>query len=547
MKVKIYERVEIKLNKNALSVLLVSKNGEKKVLEPFLYQPVEFVYNDEGIEEMHHCGRPYHKVRFTLKQEGEYSVKICYDDGNLEIINITAKGFDGNGYVTVSGKDKRYFEYTSGKSYFPVAVNVCYPRQVPVSDNSEFGVKDEVCYMGLRQYERWFKKLSQNGVNMVRIWLGHHYFTPSTFDAEVFDYAQFSKIDALIELAKKYGLKLKLTFEQFRYTDYQGEGLQPTLSHLFNNPIKLKEDICPSIDEWTTKEKWKRAWLKKVHEFAKRYAGDTEIFAFELWNEMNCLPNTDEWNRDMLPHVKALFPDNMVINSLGSMDCEDAVNAYNSFPWKLTAFKQMHRYLDQGAKLKDTTCNPVEMVIEGIKYLQNNDMPLILAETGAVNNCHSGECKYYSVDDNGMIFVDCVYTPVFCGMASTGNIWHWDQRYIEGKNLYKYFAPISKLIEGIDFTAEEFKPIDLSDENVYLLILKGKTQSIGFVRNKADCWQNVLRDMKETEITASKTVDFKADSIEQIKIWNDDTTQIIATNNQLKFNNVLYGTLFKTK
>lgn len=547
MNAKVYERIELKLKSDAETVFLVSQNGEKKTLEPFLYKPVEFIYNDEGIELMRPCGESYFMVRFTVKQEGDYRVEVCYKNGKTQCEKISVKGFKGDGYVVVSQKDKRYFEYTNGKSYFPVAVNVCYPRQVPVSDNSEFGVKDEVCYMGLRQYERWFKRLSQNGVNMARIWLGHHYFTPSTFDAEVFEYAQFSKIDALVELAKKYGLKLKLTFEQFRYTDYDGKGSQPTLSHLFNYPIKLKGEICPSVNEWTTKEKWKKAWLEKIHEFAKRYAGDTEIFAFELWNEMNCLPNTNEWNIEMLPRVKEFFPDNMVINSLGSMDSDEAVDAYNSFPWKLSEFKQIHRYLDQGAKLKDTTRNPIEMTVEAVKYLKKDDMPLILAETGAVNNCHSGECKYYSVDDRGMIFVDCVYTSVFCGMASVGNIWHWDQRYLEGKNLYKYFAPIAKLVEDIDFVSEEFKPHDLSDENVYLLILKGETQSIGFVRNKADCWQNVLRDMKDTKNKVSKSIDFDAISVEHIKIWDEDTTDIILKKGRIIFDNILYGTIFRIK
>ena len=543
MKVKVFERAEYKLQNCAKEVFIISESGEKIALEPFLYQPVEFVYNDEGIEEMRHCGDAFYMVRFTLKAEGSH--KLVVDGETKEIIEVD--GFANNGYVTVSQKDKRYFEYSNGERYFPIGVNVCNPRAIPVSDNSEFGVKDDLCYMGLSQYERWFKKLSENGVNMARIWLGYLYFTPSTFDVEVFDYAQFSKIDALIELAKKYGIKLKLTFEQFRYTDYGGKGSQPTLARIFNNPIKLKDEICPSIDQWTKEEKWKTAWLKKVKEFAKRYAGDTEIFAFELWNEMNCLPNTDEWNRDMLPRVKEMFPDNMVINSLGSMDCDDAVNAYNSFPWELSAFKQVHRYLDQGAKLIDTARNPIEMVVEAKKYLKKDDMPLILAETGAVNNCHSGECKYYSVDDRGMILVDTVYTPVFCEMASVGHIWHWDHRYVESKNLYKYFAPISELLKDVDFTGEEFRALDLSDEKMYLLILKGKTQSLGFVRNKADCWQNVLRDMKEPQVVSVCKTDFACKECTQYKIWQEDTTEIVIKDNKLQIENLLYGTIFKMR
>ena len=547
MKVKVFERIELSFNAKVNFAVLTSKNGEKKILEPFLYQPVEFIYNDEGIEKMSPCGQPYDMIRFTIKEEGYYILEIEFENGEKESRNIEAKDFYNNGFVKVGKKDHRYFEFTNGKSFFPIAINTCYPEKIPVSDNTEFGVKGEYCYMGLRQYERWFKRLSQNGVNMARIWIGHPYFTPDTLDAQVLDLAQFSKIDALVNLAKKYGIKLKITFEQFRYTDPFGKGSQPDLSYIFNKKIRLNGKYCESINEWTTSEKWKNAWMNKVHEFAKRYAGDTEIFAFELWNEMNCLPNTIEWNRDMLPRVKEFFPDNMVINSLGSMDAPHTVDFYNSFPWELSAFKQLHRYLDQGAQLKDTTRNPIEMTAQGIKYLQKSAQPLILAETGAVNNCHSGPFKYYSVDDRGMIFVDCVYTSVFCGFASTGNIWHWDDRYIESKNMYKYYAPISKLVENIDFTQEEFEPLDLSDNDVYLLILKGKTQSIGFIRNKLDSWQNVLRDMKQTKALHKKSFDFDCKTVGQVKIWDEDTTEISINDGKIVFDNLLYGTTFILK
>jgi len=547
MKVKVFERIELSFNSKVNLAVLTAKNGEKKMLEPFLYQPVEFLYNDEGIENMRLCGEPYDMIRFTIKEEGDYTLEIEFQNGEKEIQNIEAKDFYNNGFVKVSQKDHRYFELTNGKSYFPIAVNLCYPEKIPVSDNTEFGVKEGYCYMGLRQYERWFKRLSENGVNMARIWIGHPYFTPDTLDSEVLDLAQFSKIDALLELAKKYGIKLKITFEQFRYTDPFGKGLQPALSYIFNKKIRLNGEYCESINEWITSENWKKAWLNKVHEFAKRYAGDTEIFAFELWNEMNCLPNTNEWNKDMLPKVAVMFPDNMVINSLGSMDAQYAVDLYNSFPWELSAFKQLHRYLDQGAKFKDTTRNPIEMTAQGIKYLDKSAQPLILAETGAVNNCHSGPFKYYSVDDRGMILVDCAYTPVFCGLASIGNIWHWDERYLESKNLYKYFAPISKLVEDIDFTQEGFEPLDLSDNDVYLLILKGKTQSIGFIRNKLDSWQNVLRDMKQTKPLHKKSFDFDCNTLKQVKIWDEDTTVIFINNGKIVFDNLLYGTTFILK
>ena len=176
--------------------------------------------------------------------------------------------------------------------------------------------------------------------------------------------------------------------------------------------------------------------------------------------------------------------------------------------------------------------------------IKPEEKPFVVAETGAVNNCHSGPFKYYLCDDRGIIFVDCVYTPVFLESATCGNIWHWDGRYVEAKNLYKYYKPLAQLTQNIDFQNEEFESLDFSDGDVYLLILKGKTCSIGFVRNKNDSWKNVLRDGNEPVAVKVKVIEFKNKNVKKIDIWEDDTTKIESDLNNLKFSDILYGSVF---
>lgn len=129
-----------------------------------------------------------------------------------------------------------------------------------------------------------------------------------------------------------------------------------------------------------------------------------------------------------------------------------------------------------------------------MELVKNDRQPFIVAETGAVNNNHSGPFRYYSIDDRGIIFVDSVYTPIFLGSASCGHIWHWNNRYVESKNLYKYYKPLYNLIKDINFDKENFETVDLSDDDVYLFLLEGDTVTLGFVRNKSDNWQDTLID-----------------------------------------------------
>lgn len=124
-----------------------------------------------------------------------------------------------------------------------------------------------------------------------------------------------------------------------------------------------------------------------------------------------------------------------------------------------------------------------------------SDKPILIAETGAVNNCHSGPFKFYVNDDDGIIFADTVYTPVFCKSCGTGCIWHWDERYVESKNLYHLFRPISDLISGIEIDRENFEPVSIANENIVVLMLKSEKITLGYIRNANYNWENVLRDL----------------------------------------------------
>ena len=545
MQIKVFERVEIKFEKEIASAMLACDTLRDSLrLQPFVLQPVKFLYDEEGIEHCVQTDERFSAVRFTVKREGTYTLDIAFKDGKTYRERFDAVGFSDNGYIQVSKKDARYFEYFNGSPFFPIGINLAFPRRIPVSNKKEFGISGDIAFMGMRQYERWFKRCAQCGVNMARVWVGHEYFSPDTTDANVFEYAQFSKIDKLVELAKKYNIKLKLTLEQFRSFRYDADG-KDNISRHFDKKLYLNGKQCDSIGQWLSDREWKDAWLNKVNEFAKRYAGDTTIFAIELWNEMNCLGDINEWNREMLPAVKALFPDQLVVNSLGSLDNKYSLANYLSFPWECADFKQMHRYLDQGAIFEDTKNDPIEVIQKGLQLIDKQDMPLLVAETGAVNNNHSGEFKYYSCDDRGIIFIDCVYTPVFLCSAGCGNIWHWDERYVESKNLYKYYKPLADLICGIDFAKENFKSYDLSNDDAYLFILQGKTVNLGFVRNRSDSWKNVLRDLNEPTPIEKLTTTLHCKKVVAYPIWENDTTKVYPENGSLTFANVLFGTIFK--
>ena len=538
-----YGRIEIQFDRQVDKIAVRSPSGECENIYPFEYQPIRLDYNSEGIEYASADGECRLLARFTPRELGKYCFKAYFDGDLVESADLTVIGQMGHGYVEVSKRDKRYFEWSDGTPFFWMGINLCFPTAYEMSSGREFGLSGDVAYLGLRQYERWMKKCSENGVKLIRIWLGHDYWSPDTESTYKLDPVKLSRIDALVSMAKKFGLVLKLTVEQFRHFVYDKKGI-------FNKQLYHNGVPCRSSGEWLTSDGFVEGWMYKIEELAKRYSGDTTVAMVELWNEMNCVdggyPTIVEWNKRILPRVKALFPYQLVTNSLGSLDCDRTAESYKRFPWNKTDVLQIHRYLDQGAPYTVCGESPIPSIKEAFEFMRTVERPILLAETGAVNNCHSAEFKYYSADDRGIIFVDCVYTPFFVGSAGCGNIWHWDRRYVESKNLYTYFNPLVTLLENVDFAAEGFESLDMSTDKAHILVLKGSETTLGFVRNKSDCWMNTLRDMNEPDET-DVYIGTDKSAIDVIPIWQDDTYCLESDGDNVVIRGIRYGFLFRYK
>ena len=525
---KKYDRIEFTnlLTDKAFSI--IRPDGGVDTVKPFIYQPTKFSYDPHGYEILADDGDPEIRARYTPTMVGEYSV----GDEKFSVVDS-----DNPGFIRVGKNDSRYFVYDDGTSYFPIGINMAFPDSYALSNGEEFGLSGDTAYLGLRQYKRWFNRCAENGVNMVRLWIGHDYFTPDTEETYKFDYKKFTLLDEMVKMARERNIKLKFTLEQFRYFDPNKKTHPCFIKKMSHNGTP-----CLDRNEWLTSDVWQDAWFYKVEELAKRYNGDTTIFTVELWNEMDCFGDVSKLCKKMLPKLRKIFPDHLITNSYGSFDCDLMLERYKNFCWEETDFIQIHRYLDQGAAYE--ICNhPIEMMKDALTIFTPSEKPVLIAETGAVNDSHSGEFRYYASDDRGIIFADTVYTSAFLGACGIGNIWHWDSRYVESKNLYKMFKPIAKVFDGIDFQNENFTYTDSSTDSVHMLSLSGKNTHLLYIRNKQDSWQNVLRDLIEPETVGSIILPDNLKDAEIIPIWDEEP----ATLQGNTISNLKYGVFIKGK
>ncbi len=384
--------------------------------------------------------------------------------------------------VQVSRQDRRYFQLSNGRPYVPIGLNMIAPR-----GSSE---KEALATM-----ERWMRSLSENRGNYIRIWLSHNFFDVEHERSGKYDNDKAKRIDAVLEMARRHNIRVKMTIEHFRHFFRETQRWAAKPIHHVSNGGPAKD-----IDDFFQGRRSREQFKKKIQWYAERYGSDPIIFAWELWNEMDTVRGKGymEWTEEMLLELKKRFPKNMVTQSLGSFDNDSKRDRYRRVCLMTNNdFANVHRYLDLGASL-DVCKGPVDVLTaDAIQELQNftSTKPILLAESGAVEPSHTGPFKLYQKDKAGIILHDVIFAPFFAGAAGTGQNWHWDQ-YVAANNLWFQFDRFAEAIKGVDPPAEAFEPMRLDHPRLRIYALKGRHTLLAWCRDKQNNWQTELAEGK---------------------------------------------------
>jgi len=406
----------------------------------------------------------------------------------VALIQTIASAENAVGFVRVSPRDCRYFELGNGKPYIPIGMNMTAP---PGGDATVM--------------ETWFDKLQAQGGNYVRIWLGNNYYDVEHEKSGVYDEAKARHIDELLASARRHGIRVKLCIDFFRHL---GEGSQTWAA----KPLHRVENggLATNMVDWVNSAACRQRYKDKYDFYAKRYGCDPIIFGWELWNEMNAVVGGDvrSWTEEMLPELHERFSKNLCMQSLGSFDSDRARSMYADIcrlPGNDVA--QVHRYLDPGAKL-DICHAPVDVfAADAVRELQAFGVkkPILLAESGAVEPCHSGSSKLYPKDRDGLILHDVLFAPFFSGAAGPGHIWHWDC-YVAKNDLWWHFGRFAQAVAGIDPPAEAFQVLRVEHPRLRVYVLRGTRTTLAWFRDSRVTWQSALVEGRAAEALSGVTL-----------------------------------------
>jgi hypothetical protein len=389
---------------------------------------------------------------------------------------------DLSAFVSISRRDERYFELSNGHGYIPIGLNMIAP-------DGAFGPGET---NGLRRMDDWFTKLVANGGNFTRVWLSSDFWDVEHEHSGIYDEAKSHRIDALLDLARRHGIRLKLTLEHFReMSENPRQRWANKLLHQVGHG-----GTATNMADFFSGSASRGRFRAKLDWFAARYGSDPIIFGWELWNEINAVSGGDymAWTQAMLPELHRRFPNNLAMQSLGSFDGDYARAAYQrltQMPGNDVA--QVHRYLDLGARYP--ICHEAVDVLaaDAVRTLLAWDphRPVLLAESGAVEPGHSGPSKLYSKDREGIILHDLLFAPFFAGAAGPGHCWHWGE-YVDRNNLWHHFARFAEVVKEVDVPGEHFKPMQIENPRLRVYVLKGQQTTLVWCRDREATWQTEL-------------------------------------------------------
>jgi hypothetical protein len=388
-----------------------------------------------------------------------------------------------------------YLRASEGSVEIPVGPNLCFPRFASCEED------------GIATYQRWIQQIADHGGNFLRLWLGHEFFDLEPVTCGEFCENRMQRLLCILEMARRPGIKAKITIEFFRFLENQSVAESFPGAPSFARPVLLRRNggVAETINDYLTAESGRRHFLSKLDFLARHLSGHPGVHSLELWNEMDAVDSSywRSWTEWILPEVRRRFPGVRTIQSLGSFD---RTTKDKHYAWLANLdgndILQVHRYIDEDPNTLAVCRGPVDVMaasaIRSVRSL-NTERPVLLAESGMVEPGHAGPSRCYTKDLNGTILHDVLFAPFFAGAAGPGQIWHWDF-YLDQNDLWHHFRIFQRAIAGLDFNTESFIPRFREDLAVRVYELRGRQTRLFWIRDATSDWRTELRNGDSPEI-----------------------------------------------
>lgn len=412
-----------------------------------------FYYREYGGEPTPFNRASYFKVRFTPKEEGQYTfvVFISNDDHVIEtqaqVFSVEAS--DRRGFIQVDPISQIYLQYENGGSYFAVGESLAWPH---------FGM-DFMTFYGTM-----FQKLSENGCNYSRVWtcdwnIPLEWTAAGAGMGTCYDIGKYSldnawRLDQLLELAKRYGIHLLLTLDTYGSLA-SSSGNNPWGEDRWDseNPYnKIFGGPCDTPEDFFTLSEARDYYKRRLRYILARWGYSPHVLCFEFWNEVDA---PRDWHKEMACFMKDNDPYGHLISSSFGYPWNNAYDEDNL--WRIPEIDYIQYHLYSRSEAAEIVPSIIEQRREAY------GKPCILAEYGLDASTGQGDAKYDTHGD-GVQLHNAIWSSIASGAMGIP-MTHWVNyvEYATEGGLYHEFQNASNFTSIIPWAGAVWQDVILSD------------------------------------------------------------------------------------
>ncbi len=425
--------------------LFSEPNGRTRPIRGFFFQDFERTREDEH-EVLTPVGPPQWAVRYTPTQTGRHSyyIRVETADGTVttESGSFYATPSDEPGFVRIHEQNPKFFQYENGETFFAIGHNVGWS----MSDTGSY------------EYDTYFRRMEHAGQNYTRVWMcsWDTGIEGPRLDNYRLDAAW--RLDYILELARRRGIRVKLCLDNTM--DYHpDEDKRQYFGYWAQNG-----GPCVETMDFFTHPEAKEAYRRRVEYVIARWGYSPTIMAWELWNEINYLAQSEEdreilveWTAEMAAFIKEQTPyPHLVTTSLGHQIVWDE-------KWELEDidFAAIHWYLPRpGDAEVPEEKDAVLAILRATEEIRGSGKPFHIAEYGYFNLPEVHRAS--EMDRHGIHLHNALWAGLFTGAAGTPANWWW-REYIHPNNLYRIYASVAGFIRDIDLADPEWRRLGAPD------------------------------------------------------------------------------------
>lgn len=412
-----------------------SSRGHPVVVTGFYYQPMTQERRN-GQELLTADGDPVWKVRFTPRTPGfwSYAVRVIARQADPTIVRGTFEvtGSAHRGFVKLD-RASGMFRFENGQPFIPIGENVAWAT----------GTRP------LQTYEQWFRELSQQRANYIRVWLAPWSLRLETKDTGVGRYDQLRawQLDHLLEESEKKGLYWQLCLlDHGSFSRTQDPQWQ-------NNPYNEQVGgMCRAPDEFMTDARAQAAFRQLLRYLVSRWGYSPTLASWELFNEVDLSEIRPEsftpWIAQMSQSLQALDVNRRPVTVSFHHRVPEAVG-------KLPTIDTIQVHLYDQRDFAGLFCGSM------IRDLQKTfQKPVMIGEFGWITDF------VRQIDREGIHFHDGLWASVMGGATGSALVWYWDT-YVHPNQLHRHLRPLAMFWRGERLNAPlQRLELSLSDPDV---------------------------------------------------------------------------------